>query len=367
VKSGTYLLVRPSDTPLPKRKLKEPLILLDSKDGSSAIPFGVNEDNIWSYIAKAKPSESKGLLDWTDKNAKKVFEAKGFAKAQKKQIIELIKRDTLRIKEEILLNALVGWVKAQNPKADTAEVKKAMADFIPHIRFPTLSTADLASKVVPLGLLESDDILSLFSWAAVKDKGGSLPSNLKKWNANKRKGGIELKYSSDWDDNGLFYWIGSRGKTQSWNNPQSSGEISITTSQFGGMSGSVDNLVGRTATACWIPSSNYQTNGSWFQVDLRKWEIQPTYYTIRDSQSGGGYQLRNWVLEASNDGSSWKTIREHINDSSILSQGMSGRWSIDCDESYRHLRVRVTGHDAGGSYYFLFCSGIELYGYVSEI
>jgi len=242
-----------------------------------------------------------------------------------------------------------------------------MADFIPSIRFPVLATADLASKVVPLGILESDDILSLFSWAAIKDKGGSLPSNLKKWNSNKRKGGVELKYQSDWDDNGLFSYIGSRKKTTSWSNPYSIGEVTITTSQLGGMSGSVENLVGRVSTATWIPSNNYQTNGSWFQIDLKKYEIQPTYYTLRDSQSGGGYQLRNWVLEGSNDGNSWKTIREHTNDSMITTQGMSGRWALECDESFRIIRVRVTGHDAGGTYYFLFCSGIELYGYVTEL
>jgi len=243
-----------------------------------------------------------------------------------------------------------------------------MSDFIPHIRFPTLSTTDLASRVVPLGILESDEILSLFSWAAVKDKGGSLPSNLKKWSSVKRKGGVELKYVSDWDDNGLFCYIGTKKRTAAWTNPQTAGDVSITTSQFGGMSGSVDNLVARTSSATWIPSSNYQTNGSWFQIDLRKYEIQPTYYTLRDSSSGGGYQLRNWVFEGSSDGSSWKTIREHVNDSMITTQGMSGRWSIDnCDESYRYLRVRVTGHDGGGSYYFLFCSGIEVYGFVSDL
>jgi len=133
------------------------------------------------------------------------------------------------------------------------------------------------------------------------------------------------------------------------------------------MSGSVDNLVARTGSATWIPLSNYQSNGSWFQIDLRKYEMQPTYYTLRDSNSGGGYQLRNWAFEGSNDASSWKSIREHVADNMILSQGMSGRWPLECEESYRYFRLRVTGNDASGTYYFLFCSGIEIYGFVSEL
>jgi len=281
--------------------------------------------------------------------------------------VDIIKRDTLRIKEDVLLNSLISYVKVNHPKAETSEIKKLMGDFIPHIRFPTLNTGDLASKVVPLGLLESDEVLSLFSWAAIKDKGGSLPENLKKWSSTKRKGGLELKYVSDWDENGLFSYIGTQKKTTSWTNPQLSGEVSINTSQLGGMSGSVDNLVARSGSATWIPLSNYQSNGSWFQIDLRKYEIQPTYYTIRDSNSGGGYQLRNWVFEGSNDASSWKVIREHNNDSTILSQGMSGRWALECEESFRYLRLRVTGHDASGTYYFLFCSGIEVYGFLNEL
>jgi len=102
-------------------------------------------------------------------------------------------------------------------------------------------------------------------------------------------------------------------------------------------------------------------------LDLVKYELNPNYYTIRDSTSGGDYQLRNWVLEGSNDNSTWDNLRTHTNDSTILTQGVTGSWAVQADGYYRYFRVRVTGWDRSGTSYFLFCSGFELYGNLSEL
>jgi len=175
---------------------------------------------------------------------------------------------------------------------------------------------------------------------------------------------MELKYVYDWDENGILYYIGTQCKTTTWQNPHTMGYVQITTSQLI-MQGTVDAYVARTGSPCWIPSSNYQTNGSWFQIDLKKYKIQPTYYTLRDSTSGGDLQLRNWVLEGSRDSLTWTVLRDHKSDTSIATQGMTGRWPIEnCQDAYRYIRVRVTGFDRSNAYYYLFCSGIELYGYV---
>jgi len=91
------------------------------------------------------------------------------------------------------------------------------------------------------------------------------------------------------------------------------------------------------------------------------------YYTLRDSSSGGNYQLRNWVLEGSKNSSDWTVLRTHTADTSITSQGMSAGWAVQSEEFYRYIRVRVTGHDLSNRYYFLFCCGIELYGSIIDL
>jgi len=137
------------------------------------------------------------------------------------------------------------------------------------------------------------------------------------WNLNMYPIGMKM----------VFFIILVQGKTTTYQ-IQTAGYIQVTISQLGSMNGSIDNLVARNPSTTWIPSTNYQTNGSWFCVDLKKYKLQPTYYTIRDSQSGGEFQLRNWIFEGSNDNSSFTTLREHIVDTTITSQGMTGRYCI---------------------------------------
>jgi hypothetical protein len=46
------------------------------------------------------------------------------------------------------------------------------------------------------------------------------------------KGGIDLKYSYDFDCNGLFYWLGTRGKRQPWRNPAHIGLVTASASEM---------------------------------------------------------------------------------------------------------------------------------------
>jgi len=170
---------------------------------------------------------------------------------------------------------------------------------------------------------------------------------------------LEFKYQSDFDENGLLYYIGTNEKKSVYQNPALSGLIQVTTSS--------KSMHGTSAIVGRVPAFHYlnTANGSWFAINLIKYKLQPTYYTLRDSNAGGHYQLRNWVLEGSNDGQNYTIIKTHTKDSMISSQGMIGRWPLECKESYRCFRIRVTGFDARGAYYYLFCAGIEFYGLLS--
>ena len=73
-------------------------------------------------------------------------------------------------------------------------------------------------------------------------------------------------------------------------------------------------------------------------------------------------QLRNWVLQASNDGVVWTTLRTHTNDASLGSLPMSeASWSLETDSHFRHFRIMQTGVNSVGDT-FLMCAGMELYG-----
>ncbi len=44
--------------------------------------------------------------------------------------------------------------------------------------------------------------------------------------------GVELKHQYDFDANGLFYWLGTRGKRQQWRNPAQLGLVAVIASSM---------------------------------------------------------------------------------------------------------------------------------------
>jgi hypothetical protein len=174
---------------------------------------------------------------------------------------------------------------------------------------------------------------------------------------------VSLRYASDFDQNGLLYYIGSAGGTRGYVNPHVSGDVVVTWSSIrrGQVEYFVNNQYGNKIS--------YTDNvpGSWMMVDLGAIQrISPNHYSLRHDFCGGAF-LRNWVLEGKMDDSyisAWVVLREHANDASINGAGATCSWpviSVGINQSYRYIRIRMTGVDSYGAYH-LMCSGIELYG-----
>jgi len=118
-----------------------------------------------------------------------------FNKLPKALMLEIIKSNTLNIKEIDLFEAVVAWGKndAKNQKLDgdkVEDLKKVLADVLPHVRFPCMTTQDIAVKVSTSGLLDNDQILDLFTYLGMKgnSKKATPGKSLKAFNATDRKG-----------------------------------------------------------------------------------------------------------------------------------------------------------------------------------
>jgi len=87
---------------------------------------------------------------------------------------------------------LILWAKEQlkekDEKADGENLKRVMANILPHIRFPIMTTEEVAVSVAPTGVLSSEQTLMLFTFLGQSDGGTpKLPPQLK-FNTKKRKG-----------------------------------------------------------------------------------------------------------------------------------------------------------------------------------
>ena len=114
-----------------------------------------------------------------------------------------------------------------------------------------------------------------------------------------------FRYVSDFDENGVLYYLGTGGGTRPWSNPHDSGDVVCSWSS------------GRVC--------------------------------------GGGPSDGTWVA-----------LRTHTGDVSLNGAGASASWSVEgARESYRCFRVIQTGVNSINQHY-LMCSGVELYGDLME-
>jgi len=101
----------------------------------------------------------EACLIWIDKHTKKILENKQWEKMSKELLITIIKRDTLGVSKEIdIFDGVIRWGRAHAESKKPEDLKVALKDVIKHIRFPLLTSGDLASKVVPSGVLEASQI-----------------------------------------------------------------------------------------------------------------------------------------------------------------------------------------------------------------
>jgi hypothetical protein len=95
--------------------------------------------------------------------------------------------------------------------------------------------------------------------------------------------------------------------------------------------------------------------------------VRPTGYILSTDGSGVGglFLLRHWVLQGSEDGLTWTTLRSHRNDATLTPTHTSAYWPIEgATAFYTHVRVLQTGLNSSGNH-VLAATSLELYGDVS--
>jgi hypothetical protein len=107
-----------------------------------------------------------------------------------------------------------------------------------------------------------------------------------------------------------------------------------------------------------------------FQINFKTVEIIPSHYTLRHGFDNSDEVLRNWVLEASVDGTAFVELSTHTNDAKLVAAGGStASWPIAARRggaAYSYFRVRITGDNSPRFANRLMMAGFELYGVVRD-
>lgn len=183
----------------------------------------------------------------------------------------------------------------------------------------------------------------------------------------KENKGTVFKHQSDFDENGIIYFIGSNGKTTEWVNPAQYGLVTITSSEGRQLPyGKLEDILSRDSVS--VNCHTKDNKKAWFSIDLGL-NVIPSAYTLRHARGYGRSALRNWLLQMSKDGVNWTTLVTHNEDKNLSEPGSTATWPIECadDEGYRHVRIQQNGRNASGQTHYLSLSGFEIYGRVESI
>ena len=160
-----------------------------------------------------------------------------------------------------------------------------------------------------------------------------------------------FEYESDFDENGIFYALGTRFGTTAYTNPAKIGLIDLNSTNM--YTGNVLNFTGREK----VGSYTKDEDGSFFSIDLKQYRVKPNAYTLRNSNYGS-YHLKSWNFEGSNNGKTWHVLKEHKDDSSLNGNYKSKTWQLaNVNECYSFFRIIMTDKNREDQWE-LHCSGI---------
>ena len=168
---------------------------------------------------------------------------------------------------------------------------------------------------------------------------------------------MSFDYESDFDENGLLYFLGTHGHTRPWVNPGISGIVAVSASSLGSDAERITSFVGRETVRCYTKSEKHSD----MTVDLKNVRMNVTKYTLRHYISSDTEALRHWNLEGSVDEANWVILKSHIGDTSLNKMGATKTWDVSHQGWFQYFRIITTGPNSNDHDY-LCCSGIELYG-----
>ncbi|CAF3926904.1 unnamed protein product, partial [Rotaria magnacalcarata] len=178
----------------------------------------------------------------------------------------------------------------------------------------------------------------------------------------KTDGRQQFTYVSDFDHNGILYWIGTNARTISnYTNPNSTGLISVTCSDNNCAPQQLSEMISHPVQADDDENTNDTYHGcTWVMLDLGLWVI-PTHFTLRHSTGGFPHWTRSFLFQISKDGAHFIPC-----DISLVNDTNSSvaTWNIknnlnENSTGFRYIRI----HQKSGRHP-VSMAGFELYGQV---
>jgi hypothetical protein len=284
-----------------------------------------------------------------------------FARLPAAWLEELLQSDHIVVKsEQEVFLGLQQWHAAQDPKPSD----EALGRLLGCVRWALLDEAFL------IGTVNSSRLFATAEHAMIM--AAALQQALFRSKPRARRGrGVACVFSSAFDTNGALYHIATQGGARPYRNPHIAGDVVVSSSKSAGGKFRASVLVDHISEPC----RNYiycaGESNTWVAVDLGEGRsLRLDHYCLR-SDNHATHKLRSWILQGTNDGVEWTTLRQHVDDQSLEDTPMStAAWPVEgCDVPYRYFRIFKTGPNSTHVHNldYLMCAGIELYGQLMQL
>lgn len=131
-------------------------------------------ENVLTILPQAMLFDEEALIETCltkiDENTKAVFMSDEFTEISNATLCFLLKRDNLNASELEIFRAVQNWSKKECDRnglqTSGEQLRKVMGDAMKLIRFPLISATDLATFVIPIGILTESEGFTLFMYHA---------------------------------------------------------------------------------------------------------------------------------------------------------------------------------------------------------
>ena len=120
--------------------------------------------------------------------------------------------------------------------------------------------------------------------------------------------------------------------------------------------------------ACLFKDNYFESNNennSWICFDFKEHKIIPSNYIIKSCGSGQPNKPKTWILEGSNDQTNWQILDEQNNCPHLKGSYAVHTFDIQKENigPFKYIRIKQTGNNWQGNYYYFTMNSIEFYGY----
>jgi hypothetical protein len=109
----------------------------------------------------------KTCLDFIQRHTKDVLETNGFLDMENQPLVALVRHPQLRVSELELFEAVIKWAKTKCARSGMQEsgenLREVLGDAVYEIRFATMKFEEFTSKVSPLNVLSTEELVYFYS------------------------------------------------------------------------------------------------------------------------------------------------------------------------------------------------------------